>query len=262
MKSALVFALVGSAVAAPSFGDFLEALFGGNDNDNRPHSSDFPNFPPIGTGSGLPFPFPTATGAPFPTGTSDVLPFPYPGSDNQAKRQAKALHIDYQLAPTATPVIKRRELKYRQLGDSALPSFSLLDPNDTPTATESATVLPTELPTELPGLPTGTGVPELPSGIPTNLPGLPTGFPTPPAGGPTALPPIPTGEAPSLTAPAGTGAPGSPSLPTTFGTVTRGPRPTAAPESPEGSEGEETENGNAWLEWVGDLLTGGKGSQN
>lgn len=50
------------------------------------------------------------------------------------KRQAKALHVDYQLAPIAAPAIKKRALKNRQLESelSALPSFSLLDPNDTP----------------------------------------------------------------------------------------------------------------------------------
>jgi hypothetical protein len=253
-------------MSAPPFGDFfdfLDALFGGgNNNDNRPQPSDFPNFPPVGTGSGFPFPFPTATGAPFPIGTDSVQPFPYPGSNGQEKRQDKPLYVDYQLAAKAAPAVKKRELKYRQLGGSALPSFSLLDPNDTPTATEPATDLPTVLPTELPGLPT-----ELPSGIPTELPGLPTGFPTPPAGGPTAPFPFPTGDspfptdAPFPTVPAGTGEPGFPGLPTTFGTVTRGPRPTAAPEQGQGEE-EETENGNGWLEWINDLLTGGKGSQN
>lgn len=159
------------------------------------------------------------------------------------------LQIDYQLAPTAAAV-KERGLNYRQLDGSVLPSFSLLDPNDTPSATESATALPTALP----DLPSGTGAPE-----------LPTDFPTPPAGGPTAPIPFPTGEvpfptnAPFPTAPAGTGAPGFPGLPTTFGTVTRGPRPTSAPEAPGLEEDREMENGNAWLDWINDLLTGGRG---
>ena len=171
------------------------------------------------------------------------------------------LQIDYQLASTAVAVAKRRGLNYRQLGGSALPSFSLFDPNDTPLATEPAT----SLPTELPGLPSGTGAPELPTGTPTGFPGLPTDLPTPPAGGPTAPIPFPTGDIPSPTdapfptAPAGTGAPGFPGLPTTFGTVTRGPRPTTAPEAPGQEEDGETENGNAWLDWINDLLTGGRG---
>ncbi|KAJ4987900.1 hypothetical protein SVAN01_06630 [Stagonosporopsis vannaccii] len=277
MKSTLIFALAGSAVAAPSFSDFLDALFGGDKQHERPQPSDFPDFPPIGTGSGVPFPFPTATGVPFPTGTSGVQPFPYSGSDSQEKRNIKALHIDYQLAPTAASTVKRRELKYRQLGSSALPSFSLLDPNDTPTATEPATQLPTELPTELPGLPTDTAAPELPTELPglpteTAVPELPTDLPTPPAGGPTAPFPAPTGEAPLPTgevpfptdvpfptAPAGTGAPGFPGLPTTFGTVTRGPKPTAVPEEPgQEDDGEETQNGNWWLEFIGNLLGGNK----
>lgn len=178
------------------------------------------------------------------------------------------LQIDYQLAPTAVVVPKERVLNYRQLGGSALPSFSLLDPNDTPPATESATGLLTELPgfpsgTRVPGLPTG--APELPTDAPTGLPGLPTDYPTPPVGGPTAPIPFPTGEvphptdAPLPTAPAGTDAPGFPGLPTTFGTVTRGPRPTAAPEAPGQQEDGELENGNPWLDWINDLLTGGRG---
>lgn len=272
---------------APSFGDFVDALFGGgssNSNEQRPQPSDYPGFPPPGSGSGVPFPFPTATGAPFPSGTSSVLPFPLPGSDSQEKR---ALHIDYELAAKAAPVVRRRGLKYRQAGGSALPSFSLLDPNDTPTATQSATELP-GAPTDAPGFPTGapelpTGGSELPTGAPTETPTFPTGFPTPPAGGPTAPFPFPTGDSPFPSGeppfptdapfpPSGTGAPGLPGtgfpgtgfpgLPSTFGTVTRGPRPTVAPDAP-GSEGgeSETENGNAWLEWISDLLSGGKGGR-
>lgn len=232
---------------APSFGDYFHALFGGDKGHSSPQPSNIPNFPPIGTGSGVPFPFPTATGAPFPTGTSGIQPI---SQSSKAKRNIKVLHIDYQLAPTAAPVVKRRELKYRQLGGSALPPFSLLNPNDTPPATEPVTGLPTELPTELPG--------------------APTDFPTPPAGGPTAPAPtgeipFPTGEAPFPTgapfptAPAGTGAPGLPGLPTTFDTITRGPKPTAAPEQP-GQDGEGMQNGNWWMEFIGDLLHGNKGA--
>ncbi|KAJ4330628.1 hypothetical protein N0V95_010022, partial [Ascochyta clinopodiicola] len=136
MKSALILSLAGSAVAAPSFGSFIDALFGGSDN-NAPNPSNLPNFPPIGTGSGIPFPFPTASGAPFPTGSDGALPFPIPGSDSHVK-PTKSLHIDYQLAPTVAPAIKKRNLKYRQLGSSALPSFSLFDPSAVPTATEPA----------------------------------------------------------------------------------------------------------------------------
>ncbi|KAF3043693.1 hypothetical protein E8E12_007115 [Didymella heteroderae] len=339
MKSALVLALAGSAVAAPSFSDFLDAVFGpGNNHSHRPKPTGFPGFPPSNSGSGIPFPFPTggpgapgatgapfppfpfptggpgapgATGAPFPPfpfptggpgvpegpGALGAPSFPFPGSNSQQKRD---LHIDYELAPKAAPVVKRREVKYRQLGGSALPSFSLLDPNDTPTATAPATGapdfpgLPTGFPTDLPGLPTGTGVPEPPTGPPTDLPGLPTGLPTPPAGGPTGFPgfptppaggptppfPFPTGapfppagtgvpgfppaptDAPfPPSPPAGTGAPGFPGfpgMPTTL--LTRGPQPTAVPDLPgQESEGEETENGNGWLDWISDLLSGGRG---
>lgn len=220
--------------------------------------------------SGAPFPFPTgrpgapggpgATGAPFPpfpfpTGGSGVPEgpgapgapsFPFPGSNGQAKRD---LHIDYELAPKAAPVVKRREVKYRQLGSPALPSFSLLDPNDTPTATEPATGapgLPTGFPTELPGLPTGTGVPEPPS-PPTDLPGLPSGLPTPPAppaggptggfpglptppaGGPTPPFPMPTG---APFPPAGTGVPGFPPAPTDAPFPPQPPAGTGAPGFP------------------------------
>ncbi|KAJ8111679.1 hypothetical protein OPT61_g5783 [Boeremia exigua] len=292
MKSALILALAGSAVAAPSFGDFLDALFGGDKDHDRPRPTDFPGLPPVGTGSGLPFPFPTATGAPLPPfadGVSANQPFPYP--DSQKKRHIKALHIDYQLAPTAAPEVKRRALKYRQLGGSALPSFTLLDPNDVPAPTQPANGLPTELPTqvptELPGLPTETAVPTepaiptetaspvLPTEHPTELPGLPTGLPTPPAGGPTAPLPGPTGEpslspggeapfptdAPFPTVPAGTGAPDFPGLPTTFGTVTRGPLPTPGPDAPEQEDGEETQDGSWWMQLISDLLSGSRGSR-
>lgn len=181
------------------------------------------------------------------------------------KRQAKALHVDYQLAPIAAPAIKKRALKNRQLesGLSALPSFSLLDPNDTPPATEPATSVPTELPTDSPGLPTSTGAPEVPTSVPTDIPSPPTGSVTAPTGGPTAPFPAPTGEAPFPTgspfptAPAGTGYPG---LPTTLETLTRGPKPTAAPDAPQPEDGEEMENGNAWLSWISDLLTGERGA--
>jgi hypothetical protein len=163
----------------------------------------------------------------------------------------KALHINYKLAPTAAPAIKRRALKYRQLGTGspALPSFSLLDPNDTPTATAPATTTSEEA-----GLPT-----ELPTGFPTDFPSPPTGYPTAPFPFPTGNSPLPTDAPeppfPFPTAPAGTGAP---DLPSTLETVTRGPRPTAAPESGLGGEEEgEHENGNAWLEWISQLLTGG-----
>ena len=285
MRSALIIALAGSAAAgklldqiacfvsplttsASSFSDFLDAMFGGDKQHEHPQPSDFPNFPPIGTGSGIPLPYPTASGVPFPSGTSGVQPFPYSGSESQEKRKIKALHVDYQLAPTtvpsAKPTVMRRELKYRQLSDSALPSFSLFDPNNPPTPTDPATELPTELPSELPGLPTDTAVPELPTDIPTDLPGPPTDLPTPPAGGPTAPFPVPTGEvpfptsAPFPTAPAGTGAP---NLPSTFDTVTRGPKPTAAPEKPAQDDGEEPQNGNWWLEFISQLLGGSKGAE-
>ncbi|KAF9694188.1 hypothetical protein EKO04_007927 [Ascochyta lentis] len=280
MKSALILSLAGSAVAAPSFGSFFDALFGGSDNNNNaPKPSNLPNFPPIGTGSGVPFPFPTASGAPFPTGSSGA----YPGSDRHVKPRAKALHVDYRLAPTVNDDASKRDLKYRQLGGDALPSFSLLDPNNTPTATEPATGLPTEAPTDfpglpsgtgilsfptgaptdLPGLPSGTGIPSFPTGAPTDLPGLPSGFPTPPAGGPTAPFPFPSGDAPFPTdaplptAPAGTGFPG---LPTTLETLTRGPQPTSAPDAPSQDDDNKPQNGNAWLEWISNLLTGGKES--
>ncbi|KAJ4400270.1 hypothetical protein N0V91_008835 [Didymella pomorum] len=310
MKSALVLALAGSTVAAPAFSDFLDAVFGPGHHSNRPKPTGFPGgFP--GMPSGAPFPFPTggsgapggpgATGAPlppfpFPTGgpgSPGAPSFPFPSSNGQAKRD---LHIDYELAPKAAPVIKRREVKYRQLDSPALPSFSLLDPNDTPTATEPATGapgLPTGLPTELPGLPTGTGTPVPPTDLPGLPSGMPTppsppaggptggfpGFPTPPAGGPTPPFPFPTGapqpsagtgvpsfppaptDAPSP--PMGTGAPGFPGfpgMPTTL--LTRGPQPTAVPDLPGQESEDETENGNGWLSWIGELLTGGKGAQN
>lgn len=270
MKSALVLALAGSAVAAPSFSDFLDALFGGGDKyHDRSRPTDFPDFLPTGTASGLPFPFSTATGAsPFPSGTSGVQPFPYTGSASQQKRNIKALHIDYQLAPTAAPIVKRRELKYRQLDGSALPSFSLLDPNDTPTATGPApglpTEVPTELPTELPGLPIESAIPEPPTEPPTDLLG-----PTAPVPGPTGGSPLPPAEAPFPTdapfptAPAGTGAPGLPGLPTTFGTVTRGPRPTAAPDAPEQEESgdEKPQDGSWWMQLISDLLSHYKGGR-
>lgn len=176
-------------------------------------------------------------------------------------------------------------MKYRQLDNPALPSFTLLDPNDTPTATEPATGapgIPTGLPTELPGLPTGTGAPGLPTGLPTPPAGGPTGFPgfpgfpTPPAGGPTPPFPFPTGAPfpPAGTGvpgfppaptdapfppqpPAGTGLPGFSGIPTTL--LTRGPQPTTVPDLPGQDSEDETENGNGWLEWISDLLTGGRG---
>ncbi|KZM27823.1 uncharacterized protein EKO05_0011004 [Ascochyta rabiei] len=256
MKSALILSLAGSAVAVPSFGSFIDAMFGGSDNSYASNPSDLPNFPAIGTGSGIPFP--TASGAPFPTGSAGASPFPYPGSDRHVKPHAEALHIDYHLAPTVAAAIKKSELKYRQLGGSPLPSFSLFDPSATPTG----------LPTDLPGLPSGTEPPSLPTdaptdlpGPPTDLPGPPTDYPTPPAGGPTASFPFPTGgapfptNAPFPTAPAGTGYPG---LPTTLETLTRGARPTSAPDAPSQEDSQEPQNGNAWLDWVSDLLTGGK----
>lgn len=276
-------------------------MFGpGKHHSHRPKPTGFPGLP--GLPSGAPFPFPTggpgapgapgATGAPFPPfpfptggpgvpegpGAPGAPSFPFPGSNGQAKRD---LHIDYELAPKAAPVVKRREVKYRQLGAPALPSFSLLDPNETPTATEPATGapgLPTGLPTELPGLPTGTGSPELPTppaGGPTGFPS----FPTPPSGGPTPPFPFPTGApfppagtgAPSFPPaptdapfppqpPAGTGfpgAPGFPGMPTTL--LTRGPQPTSVPDVPGQESENDTENGNGWLEWISDLLSGGKG---
>lgn len=262
MRPALIIALAGSAAAgklldqiecfvsqlttsASSFSDFLDAMFGGDQQSQHPQPSDYPNLLPIGTGSGVPFPCPTASGVPFPSGTSGVQPFPYAGSESQVKRNIKALHVDYQLAPTTLPIpmppVTRREVKYRQLSDSALPSFSLFDPNNPPIPTDPATELPTDLPTDLPG--------------------PPTDLPTPPAGGPTAPFPEPTGEvpfptgAPFPTAPAGTGAP---DLPSTFDTVTRGPKPTAAPEKPPQDDGEEPQNGNWLWEFISRLLGGSR----
>jgi hypothetical protein len=222
------------------FGNVIDAIFGTNNEARHfPHPD---HMPPMGTGfpfptgSGLGFPFPTASGAvPTASGGMHALPFNVPGH----RHHMKSLAIDYQLAPTALP--KRQE--------SALPSFSLVDPAlPVPTETEGFGSL----------IPTATDGPAFPFPTETaNLPFPTGGFPVP-----TEAPeaPFPTGGFPGF--PGGTGMPG---LPTTLQTLTRGPQPTAAPSFPgeDGENGDEQGSGGLqeWLDWLEGLFGGGGKSE-
>jgi hypothetical protein len=274
MKSAVILALTSTTLAGMSkstlkqpplhiltttapFGDYLDAIFGTNQARHEHHPHHMPGFPPMGTGAGNPFPlpFPTASGA-FPAASGGMHHMP-------GHHRHHYLAMDYQLASTAVPEVKRQE--------SELPSFSLVDSAmPVPTGTEGAgSTIPTApafpLPTETAGLPFPTGgFPGLPSGTDEPSPLLPTGgFPAPtgepelpfPTEAPNApFPfPMPTGGFPGGT--------GMPSLPTTLQTLTRGPQATAAPSFP-GEDG--GENGNeqgsggfqGWLDWLEGLFGG------
>jgi hypothetical protein len=226
-----------------------------------------PGVPPMATSTGL-GPFTTASGA-------------FPAASDNRHYSIKALAMNYQIAPTAVPEVKRQ--------DSALPDFSLLDsamplPTGTPLVwpfpggdDESAYPLPTET-AGLPSFPTG-GFSASPSGaddesslpFPTGQPGIPfpSGvIPIPSSGGENDLPfPLPT-EAPDapFPFPVPNGDTGMPGLPTTMQTMTRGPQPTGAPSYP-GQDGGAGGNQQgirvlqALINWLEGLLKGGsKGS--
>jgi hypothetical protein len=236
------------------FGDYLNAIFGTNQARHEHHPHHIPGFPPMGTGAGNPFPFPslTASGA-FPAISGGMHHIP--GHHH--------LTMDYQAAPTAVIGVKRQE--------SELPSFSLVDSAmPVSTGTEGArSTIPTApafpLPTETAGLlfPSG-GFPVLSSATDEPSPPFPTGgfsipigepelpFPTEAPNAPFPFP-MPTGGFPGDT--------GVPSLPTTLQTLTRSPQLTAAPSLP-GQDG--GENGNeqgsgrfqGWLDWLEGLFSG------
>ncbi|KAF1946875.1 hypothetical protein EJ02DRAFT_198991 [Clathrospora elynae] len=189
----------------------------------------------------------------------------------------------------------------RQGASTPLPSFTFLDPSDAlPQPTEepisglpsfpTGAPFPTgEFPTgfpespspteepAIPGLPTGgfpsfpTGAPGSPFPVPSKQPGLPFpmptgGFPGFPTGAPelpfpTNAPPfpMPTGAFPGF--PGGAPGTGFPGLPTTLETLTRGPRPTAAPGFPGQNDGElgaAPGFGQAFWDKLSELFGGGK----
>ncbi|KAJ4362952.1 hypothetical protein N0V83_010069 [Neocucurbitaria cava] len=276
MKSAVILALTSSTFAMP-FGNAIDAMFGTHNNEARqiPHPSEMPSRHPIGTGSGLPFPlptdFPTPSGGAFPSGafpTASGTGHNHHHHGHGGGSRTKSLAIDYQLAPTSIPKIGKVEVGKRQ--DSALPSFTLLDPSDAvPTATSaegsSAVVLPTEEPSES-SFPTATGGQPFPTGDLPFPTGLPTGDLPFPSGGfpshtggfpmPTGGFPFPTGGFPG-SLPGGTGIP---SIPTTLQTFTRGPRPTAEPSGLPGSDENGETDAQGWLDWL-EILFGGSKSE-
>ncbi|KAF2180502.1 hypothetical protein K469DRAFT_272286 [Zopfia rhizophila CBS 207.26] len=119
----------------------------------------FLSCPPVPTGTGgLPIgtsvPFPTGTSIPTVTGSVSAIP---QAVQTLNPRIVRKLSINYNLPPATTvpggpgPSLAPEEYlelhkERRQQGtDTSLPSFSLLDPSDTPTLTGTG------------GLPTGTG---------------------------------------------------------------------------------------------------------